>query len=161
MYKLAYEEARRSIDDQRDELNGIRGRAVSFVAFVGSATAFLAGSGLRVTTPNRDALFYVLAGIGSIAALWMLYQLYRLLRPSKALSYEYRMSPTTLIEEWIESDVPPPNIGQFLRALATEYDAMLQQNEKLLEFLRSHYEKLVVGGSAQLIVWAALVWIRS
>jgi hypothetical protein len=161
MYKLAYEEAKRSIDDQRDELNGIRGRSVSFVAFVGSATAFLAGSGLRVSHPDRDALFYTLATIASAGALVMLLQLYRLLRPSKKLSWQYRLSADTLVQQWIESDVPAPNTGQFVRALTHTYDEMRVANEKLLDFIRRHYVWLVLVGSAQVILWAALVWLRA
>ena len=125
-----------------------------------AATAFLVGSGLKVSTPNRDTLFYALAGVGTIAALGMLYALFRVLRPSKKLTYEYRLSPKTL-GTWVESDIPQPSHAQFLRALVAEYDGMTEQNEKLLEFIRAYYQWLVLGGSAQVIVWATLVWFRA
>src|SRR5664280_1806938 len=69
LYRIAYEEGKRALDDQVDELNGIRGRAVQFTAFVGSSTAFLAAVGLR-TGPDRSWLFYVLAGVASALSLF-------------------------------------------------------------------------------------------
>ena len=65
--RLAYEEGKRALADQTDELNGIRNRAVSYMAFVGSATAFLVGTGLKAA--HRDAWFYSLAVLASAASL--------------------------------------------------------------------------------------------
>jgi hypothetical protein len=41
MYKMAYDEAKRLVDDQVAELDGIRQRSVQFLAFIGTGTAFL------------------------------------------------------------------------------------------------------------------------
>ena len=65
--RLAYDEGKRALADQTDELNGIRTRAGSYMAFVGSATAFLVGTGLKAA--DRDAWFYALASVASTASL--------------------------------------------------------------------------------------------
>jgi hypothetical protein len=160
MYRLAYEESQRSLDDQRDELNGIRDRSVNFVAFVGAATAFLVGIGLHTANADRDAIYFVLAGAGTAGSLHLLVEVFLLLRPSSSNPWQYRLSGGSLISGWIESDVPAPDLAQFLRALAEINDSMRASNERLLRGVRNCYRRLVLGGSAQLIVWAVLVWLR-
>src|SRR5690349_1031373 len=70
LYKVAYEESRRTLDDQADELNRIRDRAVQFEVFIGAATAFLVGTGLQA--PHRDTTFRILAGVATAASVMMI-----------------------------------------------------------------------------------------
>src|SRR5690606_33826850 len=64
MYELVVKAGERSLDEQRDELNGMRTRAVGFSAIVLSATAFLVGGGL-VAGVERSEAFYVGAIVGT------------------------------------------------------------------------------------------------
>jgi hypothetical protein len=161
LYQVAYEEGRRTLDDQTDELNRMRDRAVNFAVFVGAATAFLVGTGLQA--PHRDSTFYAIAILASALSALMIFLLFRVLNPAKVKKefWNYRMSPKSLIQGWIETDVPVPSKAQFNRELARVYDDMVLKNEAVLGGLRTAYRWLIVIGSAQLMVWAALVWIKS
>jgi hypothetical protein len=167
MYKVAYAESQRSIDDQTDELKGMRDRAVSFTTFVGAATAFLVGTGLQAV--HKDPAFYTLAIIASaLSALWILL-LIILLNPK---DWGYRRSPRTLISDWIEIDVPrpgeitpirvppPPTTANFFRWLAIENDETMRANKAVLKSVRKYYQRLIIAGSAQVTVWAVLVWLK-
>lgn len=158
MYRVAYEESQRTLDDQQDELKGMRDRAVQFTAFVGAATAFLVGTGLHTTT--KDALFYTLAGIASGLSAALIVLLFILLMPSRKRLWHYRLSAGSLINGWIEAEVPPPNEAALVRAIAIKNDEMHRDNERLLGYLRKIYLYLIAIGAAQLTVWAALVWIK-
>ena len=158
LYSVAYAESQRTLDDQQDELKGMRDRAVAFTTFVGAATAFLVGTGLTVT--HRDITFYTLAAVASaLSAGWILL-LIALLNPRKKKKWNYRLSAKSLITGWIETEVPGPSKAQFLRALALTYDEMRTANEDLLGPLRTAYRWLIIVGSAQVTLWAALVWLK-
>lgn len=167
LYRIAYEASQRSLDDQLDELNRLRDRAVQFVAFVGAATAFLAGTGLLHPT-HRDGSYYGLAIAGSVLSLIMIGLLFSLLIPrSRALlrsgkdqMWRNRVSARLLIADWIEPQVPHMSEGDLLRALARQYDDYRASNEDFLGALRRSYRWLIVIGSAQVTVWAALVWAK-
>jgi hypothetical protein len=137
----------------------MRDRAVSFTAFVGAATAFLVGTGLHAK--HRDAIFYVLAILASALSALMIGFLIALLNPSTKKLWDYRMSAKSLISGWIETEVPVPSAAHFLRALATKYDDMRATNEVLLDSLRTWYRMLIITGSAQVTLWAILVWLKS
>jgi hypothetical protein len=158
MYRIAYQEGQRTLDDQQSELSSLRDRAVQFTVFVGAATAFLVGTGL--SAPSRDATFYGLAISGSVLSALAIALLFMLLKPSKKAPWNYRLSSNKLITGWIESDVPPPNEAYFLRSLAQTYDQMREANEVLLKSLRWRYQALLAAGAAQVTVWAALVWVK-
>jgi hypothetical protein len=159
LYRVAYEESQRTLDNQWDELKGMRDRAVSFTAFVGAATAFLVGTGLHGT--HRDLSFYILAATASALSALLIALLVALLNPSRRKPWDYRLSATSLITGWIETEVPPPSEAHFIRALAETYDKMRSANEELLGSVRTWYRWLIVAGSAQVTIWAALVWLKS
>jgi hypothetical protein len=157
MYRIAYQEGQRALDDQQDELKGMRDRAVQFTAFVGAATAFLVGTGLHPV--HRDATFYALATTASVLSGILILLLLALLRPSNRKLWHYRLSAQSLITGWIETEVPPPGEAHFLKSLAEKYDQMRVQNEELLGSLRTWYRWLIVVGTAQVTMWAVLVWV--
>jgi len=157
LYRLAYEEGKRALDDQVDELNGIRGRAVQFTAFVGSSTAFLAAVGLR-TGPDRSWLFYVLAGVASALSLFAIASLGFLLIPRKRQKFTFKMSSRVLIEDWIECEVPGPSEAAMLKELATEYDDLRVKNSRALGVLRRWYASVILIGATAVVVWAGLAW---
>ncbi len=158
LYQIAYEEGQRALDDQAGEIRGVRDRAVQFTVFVGAATAFLVGTGLQ--SAHRDAVFYTLASIASLLSAAMIALLIVVLGPSRSNLWHYRVSARSLINTWIETKVPPPSNGHFFRRLAEQYDDWRVKNEKLLSGLRKWYRWLIIVGSAQVTVWAALVWAK-
>jgi hypothetical protein len=157
MYRIAYQESQRTLDDQQDELKGMRDRGVQFTAFVGAATAFLVGAGLQAAT--KGPLFYSMASAATVLSAALIILLLILLTPSKRNLWHYRLSAESLIKGWIEAEVPPPDEALFMRAVAIKYDDMHRKNEVLLRSLRRSYRWLIAVGAAQVTVWAALVWI--
>lgn len=155
LYRIAYEEVQRAVDDQVDELNGVRQRGVQYLAFVGSATAFLVGASLKAV--ERTAGFYWVAGFATLISLLTLAALIRVLVPWGA--WEYRLSGRRLIDGWIESEVPAPNEAHLIRALTLRYDEMRSRNEGALRKIRRTYLAEIVFGTFQLILWVSLTWL--
>ena len=158
LYRIAYEESRRTLDDQANELNSMRDRAVKFEVFIGAATAFLVGSGL--SSSHRDAAFYALAAVASAASALMIFILFVVLNPSQKKLWSYRLSARRLVRGYIETEVPLPSKAQSMRALSEMYDDMRVDNERILQSLRRWYRWLIVVGAAQITIWAALVWAK-
>jgi hypothetical protein len=158
MYKIAYQEGQRTLDDQQDELNRIRDRSVQFTAFIGAATAFLVGTGLSAT--SKDALYYGLASAASALTAILILLLFNLLTPTNRHSWKYQVSTEYMIKQWIEADVPQLDEAALLREMALRYDTWHRDNEVTLSSIRRSYRWLIATGSAQVTVWAALVWIK-
>jgi len=158
LYKIAYNEAQRALDDQQVEVRGTRDRSVQFTAFVGAATAFLVGAGLHPS--YRDASFYALAGVASALSVALIVLLLTLLFPRRGELWHYRLSARSLITGWIQTQAPPPSHAHVIRALAQKCDDMREENEKLLSSLRTWYGWLVVVGAAQVAAWTVLVWVK-
>ena len=93
LYQVAYELGLRTLEDQRDELNGIRTRAGSFMAFVGSATAFLVGTSVQGS--SRGGFFLVVAIVATIFSSLAVVCLLSLLRPRR---FDFRLSPGVLVD---------------------------------------------------------------
>lgn len=159
VYRYAYDEAKRSLDDQTDELSGIRQRALSFLAFVGAATAFLVGTTVKGYS-HTDFLFYALASAATFLILVGVILLFLVLAPIR-MPWGYRVSGADLIDCWIQSEVPVPNEGTFLRTLTREYDKMRETNEAILTRIRWLYISLIVCTAVQLVLWITLTWLRA
>jgi hypothetical protein len=164
LYRLAYEESQRALDDQAVELDGLRQRVTQFLAFVGTATAFLVGAG--ISSSQRDAIFYALAACGTLASLGtitMAGSLLLLLRLSwrgpRLHQWELRLSGKVLVN-WIEPELGGPDEADFLRAVTLRQANMWEANEKQLSLVRRYYVLAVVLGFAQVMVWATLAWAR-
>lgn len=162
LYVVAFEEGRRFLADQLSELEGMRNRTVSFLAFVGSASGFLIGAALS-NSVERHFAFYSLAFIATalsvafvICAIWILLSL-----NSRGHSSRWRLnlSPRTLVG-WIETD-PPPAPSDFFRALAVEAEEMIATNDPALRRVRAQYVAVMILGIAQLIVWTWLAWMMA
>jgi hypothetical protein len=168
MYKVAYEEGKRLVDDQLAELDGMRQRSVQFLAFIGSATAFLVGTSLgRVSQVGvaYEIVPLLLAGAASAASLIAIYLVVTMLlalskdERLKPTNWRFRLSPEVLIR-WIEPEVPQPDEVDFLRNLADVYQKMYEYNEPRLKRLRKFYTAFVAIGFFQLVLWASVAWIN-
>jgi len=158
LYRIAYDHGLRTLDDQRDELNGVRGRAGQFMAFVGSATAFLVGAGLR--SPDRDWVFYLVAACGTFLIVGALACLVFVLSPRS--KFVLTMDPGMLVDEWIDRQVPKrPTEADLLRHLAKRIQGMIDENDTRLTAIRWWYLGTVVLGTVALACWVGLVWARA
>jgi hypothetical protein len=161
VYKVAFEESVRALEDQVEELTGIRQRLVGYLGFVGAATAFLVGSSLRpqVGGPtDRDAWFYVLAISGTslmvvsiVCAIFLLWP--RLTKLSTTASAKL------IIGRHIERELSPvQSESELYRSLALYNDGAVDENDTVLERARKFYFGAIVVGALQLCVWVVLVW---
>jgi hypothetical protein len=178
LYRIAFEEGRRLLDDQLDELNAMRGRAVQYLAFVGTASAFLVGTGLHGS--HRDGLFYAVAGVGtalSLVTVGLATLVLLAVWPSgsqqddggaggterdsglRIMQWKFRLHPAPLVN-WIEPDLRKPNEADLLRALALREQQMYAFNKGNLDTLRLNYVLLIGCGAVQLIIWGTLAWLR-
>lgn len=163
VYELAREEELRRLDGQRAEVDAMRQRTAQYLAFVGAATAFLAGTGIK--TPDRDAAFWWLAGSASmlsLAAIFLAVSVFLALalpalRPA---DWQFVLRPGAVLQ-MIEADVRAPDAAQLNRHLITLYGSMSVHNEAALAKLRHLYVGFLTVGALQLLVWTALVWARA
>lgn len=173
--KDAYEEGKRAVDDQMAELDSMRQRSVQFLAFVGSATAFLVGTGLAATsaatqsgTP-RDGWFYFFAITASVLSLVMILLVLAVLLsivrhpdgPKSKLGrahFDFRNSSRTLVEDWIDPPSQRMDEARYFRNLAITYDQKYEENEPFLSSIRVTYAWFLSVGTAQLVLWSVVVW---
>lgn len=159
MYKAAYDEGKRKVDDQLAELDSMRARSVQFLAFVGSATAFLVAAGLRQT--HRTDGFYVVAGLAtfvSVMSIALVTSILTALRLFRHTRWDFRINSKVLVEEWIDPEVGATSEARFFRDIALHYHTMATKNDPPLQRLRGRYIAFLTCGSFQVILWAALVW---
>ena len=168
MYRVAYTESIDALKDQVDELNGIRTRLVAYLGFVGSATAFLAGSILgstrftgvvnnRVATViDRSVGFYAIAGLATALLLAAIVLTVVILAPRGTKMFR-NASAYEIIAGHIEVDIPT-NEGLLLRNLALLNDKDFKSNRKVLAKIRRKYVVTVALGAVQLALLVCLVW---
>ncbi|MDQ1111403.1 hypothetical protein QE418_000851 [Microbacterium testaceum] len=153
--ELAVESGRASLLAQRDELSGMRTRAVAFGALTITASAFLVGTGLA--NAQRNAVFYIIAALGTLAFASMAFFLWRMVAPKH--EFKFILDPKALVD-WVEGAQPAPSLRVAMRKLAVDtIPGMLNQNEASLNKIRGAYLKLLFSSIATLAIWVALVWI--
>jgi hypothetical protein len=159
MYRVAFDESVRALKDQVDELSGIRQRIVSYLAFIGSATAFLVGSSLKAPE-GRDDLFYYLAIAGTTFMGGAIVCATFLLWP-KFTSIGATSSAKKVIEGMIERQMSPIQTdAEFYHDLAMYNDNAVDKNDSKLAWSRGLYFAAVICGAVQLTIWIVLVWLR-
>lgn len=155
LYRIALEECRRSLSVQLEELNGLRSKAVSFVALICTATAFLVSTTVKGLEPNRG--FFGLALVATLSMVWALLQTMRLLSPSTKFSF--KLNPFVLVNDFIEDRTSPPSESDLLRSLTENYENRIDFNQSSLEKLRKLYNQVVVFGLISLFIWTFTMWI--
>lgn len=162
MYKVAFDESVRALEDQTDELSNIRQRLVGYLAFVGSATAFLVGSSINPQVSaggHRSAWFYGLATTGTSLMVLSVGLAICLLWPRLT-----KLSTTASAKVIIDSNIdrklsPVQNVGELYRDLALYNDDAVDANDPVMGRARRFYFGAVVVGALQLCAWVALVWL--
>ncbi|HEY5852481.1 MAG TPA: hypothetical protein VIW24_00105, partial [Aldersonia sp.] len=132
-------------------------RLVQYLAFVASATAFLAGSGLTATQGGgRGVGFFIVAGAATLLILAVIALTVSVLAPN-ASRVARAASAYSIVEGHIEVDIPT-NEGHLLRNLALLNDQSVAENAQVLKKLRSRYVSAIALGALQLALLVALVW---
>ncbi|MPV51443.1 hypothetical protein GCG21_15790 [Pseudactinotalea sp. HY160] len=144
-----------SLAAQREELGGMRTRAVAFAALSVTAAAFLAGSGLAGA--SRTMWFYVLSGLGTLG--FVLVAILLILTLSPLFNFRFILDPAVLMR-WMEGDSPAPSKRIAMRMLAKDtIPGMLNSNEASLSRIRTLYRAELAAAVITLGLWLAVVWL--
>jgi hypothetical protein len=158
LYEIAYDQSKLALEDQSADLNNMRTRSVQYLAFVASATAFLATAVIR--SSDRHAAFYTFAWIGTALAVAVLAAEGFLLSPWMT-RLKRRADPQLLLKTWIERDVPAPSRAEMLREMALRQEQWERDNDHVISRVRVLYFLLVLLGAGQVAAWATLAWVAA
>lgn len=167
-FELARQEELRLLELQRTQVDNIRTRTAQYLAFVGSASAFMAGSGLRAV--DRDGWFYLAAGTATaLSALSVALgcALFGNINPAKVL----KKSKRRLVWAWgskggghalahARSQVPVVSASDLAQKLADRYQTARRLNADKLLVVQQTFVWFLVAGSVQLLAWTIVVWTR-
>lgn len=188
-YKAAAEVGRLSVVDQVAELDAIRNRSATFLAFVGSSTAFLVGTAIRGSAGDPQAGFVVIALFACAAMLAQLVMFFTVMlgltswrsfwarqpriagsRSSaqgdppargKYMEWDSRQSGK-MFADWLSSDLADRNPDarvKFYRHLANQYEKQFESNREYLRVTRRRYTNFMIGGFVSLLLWAVAAWL--
>lgn len=155
LYRVAYEAGQKSLSDQSAELSGMRTRAVSYMAFIGTATAFLVTNTLRLATPGW--YFYSMAIAATVCVSWATIELCLLIRPK--LKFSFNFDPREIISTFIDRQVPRPSEAQLLRSLTGWTAVNIESNELILDKVRARFARVIMFGGGGLLLWTTAIWI--
>lgn len=163
VYKIAFDEAVRTLKAQADELSTMRQRLVQYLAFVGTATAFLVGTSLRPSDGAQPILrgpeFMPLCIAGTVAMVVTLVLALILLYPGWTRLTVVSSSKGILAG--IHRDVSPTDTeAHLLHDLAWYYGDYINKNKPILARSRWIYFAGIGAGAIQLGIWIALIWTQ-
>ena len=153
--RIAYDEAVRALNDQSSELSNLRTRTVSFIAFVASANAFLAGAVVKTPGSARDSVFYILTASASVCFLVLLVSAVRILSPRRR--FAFTTEPRELLAQ-VDAEVGSSE-AQYLSYLVQGYGGALELNDERLTPLRNSLLHLVVAGVAGTVLMVVVTWV--
>jgi len=165
VYKHVVEVGLDALNDQLKELEGIRSRTVQFLAFVGTATAFLVGTSLRGSS-DAGTVFNVVGVIATLGIGVLLMLCLSILMGAKhwyggrSMNWDFQDDPMAYLE-WIDGgdSVRPKSNVVFYRYRAQRMSKQLQSNDGYLQKIRARYIFFLIAGIAVLSTWGALAWI--
>lgn len=147
-YKLAFEEARRGLENQQGRVDELRGRAGTLLAAIAIATSFLGSEALS----GHDSGCLVWTGfvffaLSMVCAIWILL-------PQDGWRFEANVK--TIIEEWVERD-PPFTERELHRKLGLEMEGYFSANETKLTKLYWVFTAASVFLLLELMTFAAAI----
>lgn len=161
LYRVAFDESVRTLKQQTDELSAIRQRLVQFLAFVGTATAFLVGTALHPeSTPIPRGHEFMPLCIAGTAAMGVTLVLTLILLYPRTTPLTVVSSARDILDD-IHRDVSPTDTeAHLLHNLAWYYDGYVEENKPVLTRARWIYFLAIGSGALQLGIWIALVWTQ-
>jgi hypothetical protein len=149
---LAYEEAKRAIDRQSNQLDGLRARAGILLAAVALATSFLGGLALGDRDDlSASAIVFVVVAIG--AFLVAAGECIRLLWPSSR-AWAFNLTAGGILDKLEATD---PDEATAYRQLAREHEANYDANEIRLEYLFGLFRRASAALAVEVAAWLAVL----
>jgi len=156
--ELAYEEAKRAIDRQSAQLDGLRSRAGILLAAISLATSFFGGLvlsnealhdkdlGATITLVGLAIASFLYSGVWCVRVLWPAHQ-----------AWKFSLSAEGILGK---IEATNPDEGTAYRQLAREHEANYDANEKRLEGLYLLFRQASWGLAQGTAAWlAAFVWL--
>lgn len=152
--ELAYAAGIETLKAQREELSGMRQRAITYTSFVIAASGFLVGTGLSSSTRSDQFIPLAITGTSLFAVL----ALALILLVAPILHYEFSLDSEKLLR-WMDGDHTAPSRQIALRTLARKkLPQMREFNLARLKVARFAFGLVLVSGAAALGCWIWAVW---
>jgi len=149
-YRLAFEEARRALEDQERAVSELRSRAGSLIAGAAITTSFFGGQAL-----NRDAInatgwiaigCFVLLGLTVLFIVW----------PRR--DWEFALSPQKFLQTYLEpQDAEPLALHLIHRDLALHIGSSASSNRSKLRHVMIAFRAGAVLLTAEVVAWVAVL----
>lgn len=153
-YELAYQEAKRALEDQESTVSETRSRAGQLIAAAAITTSFFGGQAITAHHVHTTAWFaigcFIALSISVLVILWPRHD------------WEFALSPAKLIATYIEpTDDPPVDLATIHRDLALHMGNSIERNRRQLRwvFVAFRVGALLLAG--EVVAWViALVHHR-
>ncbi|GAA4492482.1 hypothetical protein [Microbacterium panaciterrae] len=153
--QLSYNAGLETLKAQREEIAGMRQRAIMFTAFTITATGFLVGTGLSTTA--KTGAFFAWATVGTVLFGILAALLVALVAP--LIQFKFVLLPDALMR-WLEGTNPAPSRLIALRQLAlVTVPGMVKFNRQRLSVARWFYRGVLVSAVLTLACWVTVVWM--
>jgi hypothetical protein len=148
-YQLAYDEAKRALDEQERAVVELRSRAGQLIAGAAIATSFFGGQALR---HHLHPMGWVAVGCFVALSLAVLVILW----PRR--DWEFNLSPAQFINIYVEpEDTEPLDLPSIHRDLALHMGNSAALNRKQLRWLTSAFRVGAVLLVAEVIAWVIVL----
>jgi hypothetical protein len=150
-YELAYDEARRGLDDQERVVSEMRARAGALIAAAAITTSFFGAQAIQESRVSVAAWIaigcFVGVGLCVLAVLWPRHD------------WEFALSPSLFIATYLEpAEEEPLELWSIHRDMALHIGASAEKNRRQLRWLMIAFRAGALLIIAEVIAWiAALV----
>lgn len=146
-YALAYQEAKRALEEQEGTVSETRSRAGQLIAAAAITTSFFGGQAITAHHVHTAAWFaigcFIALSISVLVILWPRHD------------WEFALSPAKLIATYIEpAEDPPVNLATIHRDLALHMGNSIERNRRQLRWVFSAFR---IG--ALLLAGEVLAWV--
>jgi len=153
---LALDAGFEGLRTQRDEMNGIRTRALAFFATTIAGSGFFLAKVVDALPEDRNPGMIALLVTGYALSLAQL--LLVLVTVMPRVNFEYILRPKSLVEWMTESHGAPSREAAMVELVNTQ-TTMIERNRKSLQKIRRRYFYLLVVSVGVIIYWSSALWV--
>lgn len=153
IYALAYEEARRSVEEQGRQLDQLRLRMMAVLTSATTASAFLVGVVMHAAKADQRWWYWFGCSIGATLYGVVLVNTVLVLRPRYV--WHNSFSAKVIISGYADHE-QPATLGETQKKLAEFGEDNIEHNEKNLGRIRTLFEITLYVFVLELVVWCAL-----
>lgn len=145
-YELAYQEAKRALEDQESTVSETRSRAGQLIAAAAITTSFFGGQAITAHHVHTAAWFaigcFIALSISVLVILWPRHD------------WEFALSPAKLIATYIEPvEDPPVDLPAIHRDLALHMGNSIESNRRQLRWVFGAFRVGAVLLAGEVVAW--------